>query len=575
MACAEDAAYHAVDAILAEGGKLLWQKHLEKKAFPFSATTISENLVSHMKMCFVPHETRLEGDDELWEMEPEVDPNKIDSWARMHLKTKPRMKFDSKVGGPSETPSASGKSARTSTLNSKTSKKGGDDKGKGKKGGKDQGQRWEKIQEEVVMDEEEDRYREMKEKEEKKRRDDEAKQRALERDREEARRKLEALHEEMKVRQFTYDSAGNIIWVDAPNPDRLPKVTEQCSYGYKEVRPKGVPPPEPPAPDPKDSKKDKKRGKKDKRDKDKEAADAMGFTDSFTRLKHEQPPIIDTMDVVSGVGLEFQGKVKKGPAAERSETQMSRQEYKEMTEAEQAFLPSGGTADELPTATAEEQEAELTAPGELPPLRVGSRQGQAGMPSPPPPGGPKPSKSGAAGFSRSKPRLDSGASAGDFSATAPDSNWGQVPEFSKDKVVKLPPAPSFNLRGKREAVGNLGRPPRLHLGPLGQTHGFRFPQPVLGATMGHGLLRSGSMKEEFFFPTTESGPATLQRSISEATMQSSFGRTAPQWSEPINTGGMMLPEKKSAAYRNVRTILGFGDEFAPGYSNTTPALPPA
>lgn len=51
--------------ILTDGGMLLWQKYLERKAFSFAATAITEALTSRLRMCYVHHdhgETLEDGD---------------------------------------------------------------------------------------------------------------------------------------------------------------------------------------------------------------------------------------------------------------------------------------------------------------------------------------------------------------------------------------------------------------------------------------------------------------------------------------------------------------------------------
>lgn len=65
-----------------------------------------------------------------------------------------------------------------------------------------------------------------------------------------------------------------------------------------------------------------------------------------------------------------------------------------------------------------------------------------------------------------------------------------------------PPTTTKDWRAKHFAVGNLGRFPRHHMGLLGSGHGSArcFPQPVFGATMGHGL---STATDTFFFPELE------------------------------------------------------------------------
>merc|ERR1719359_1960494 len=112
--------------------------------------------------------------------------------------------------------------------------------------------------------------------------------------------------------------------------------------------------------DPKDKKKaDKRKTRKGgKMSKEDELA-AMGFTDNFTRLQHEQPPIIDTMEVVPGVDLEFQGKAKKGPRPEGQKDQMSRLEYKQLIEGEGGDL-SLGLGDDASSAAKDESTLDMS-----------------------------------------------------------------------------------------------------------------------------------------------------------------------------------------------------------------------
>merc|ERR1719159_582420 len=56
------------------------------------------------------------------------------------------------------------------------------------------------------------------------------------------------------------------------------------------------------------------------------------FTDSFSKLQHGQPPILETMVVQTGVVLESSGKKKQGVEPAFGERQMSRKEYVQLTE---------------------------------------------------------------------------------------------------------------------------------------------------------------------------------------------------------------------------------------------------
>ena len=83
--CSEENASSIVDNILTDGGNILWQKYLERKAFGFATEAVTTALATELDMCFVPHD---EGEGELgsdWELEEEPEPGEIDSWARMYL----------------------------------------------------------------------------------------------------------------------------------------------------------------------------------------------------------------------------------------------------------------------------------------------------------------------------------------------------------------------------------------------------------------------------------------------------------------------------------------------------------
>merc|ERR1712224_545176 len=80
-------------------------------------------------------------------------------------------------------------------------------------------------------------------------------------------------------------------------------------------------------------------------------------------------------------------------------------------------------------------------------------------------------------------------------------------------------APSMHARAKKmQAIGHLGQPPRLHVAPLGGPYGFGVAQPPLGATMGHGLVRHGSAKEDYFFPPMMPEIPNLLRATSDSSI---------------------------------------------------------
>merc|ERR1719161_2728534 len=65
---------------------------------------------------------------------------------------------------------------------------------------------------------------------------------------------------------------------------------------------------------------------------------------------------------------------------------------------------------------------------------------------------------------------------------------------------KAPPAPAWSVRNNGRALKMDARPPRFHVSPLGACLRSGPIQPPLGATMGHGLMKNGSLKDDFYFP---------------------------------------------------------------------------
>lgn len=149
-------------------------------------------------------------------------------------------------------------------------------------------------------------------------------------------------------------------------------------------------------------------------------------------------------------------------------------------------------------------------------------------------------------------------------------------------LLKAPPAPPRETRhmGKKfEAMGHLAfqRAPRYHVPQLGGASGFGAAQPPLGATMGHGLVRHGSLKEDYFFPPNMPDIALpLNRSSSEAVLGGRMGSArlssrggtgitpkggggTPKGMPPSSAigeaHGQLRAETMSPAYRNFRNQL--------------------
>lgn len=646
---AEEAASAAIETLLSDGGLLLWQRYLGRKAFTFAAGVATELVLSQAQLAFVAHDTNaapdlLDGDD-LWDLEDEPEPAEVDSWARMRLHVrKPAGPGDgTREGmGVSKAKSMMGMSKSAGALRARTSDtrpRAGTRMGKSEK----TETRATPIQEEVAIDEWEEQLRDAKVQEEAKKREKEKKARETEKTREEERRKVQERHEEMSQRAHTFDTEGNIIWVEEIKLDRLPRVQEAFGYAVKkDPKPRAAPLEDtmrstmttgsakepPPVKDAAAAQKGSRRGRGQRGagrfDRTSRAEHGEPeFTDGFSKLQHGQPPILETMIVRSGVVLEAMGKKKAGSEAAMDRHVMSRREYTVLAERELAVDYRGGGAvgsgavDDRAKAGAagavqgllDEQggyPTPLTSPAAAAAAMARSLGGSTAVPQAGP-GAPSAGVGATTGGGTGLlPPLrgagaggaGGGAGAGHAGRSAGVGGRGGGRDLDGDKVQRAPPAPPPALRhmGKKfEAMGAIAfqRAPRYHVPQLGGATGYGAAQPPLGATMGHGLVRHGSLKEDYFFPPQMPDlPMAMIRATSEVALgrgqgSARGGPATPKGGTPKGGprapgkegagggedeeagggGGMMRPESLSAAYRNFRhqlfpetaaTSLGFG-----------------
>lgn len=609
--CAEEVVGGVIDDILTEGGHVLWQKYLQRKAFPFAAETATDVLVSQLRMCFVAHD-RGEPEDltdvEDWSLETEPVPAEVDNWARMQLTVRRKQKKYVNDMSPISRPDRRLQTLRTRVSDARVRAKSGSGRDKQSE------TRTFDLKEEGQLDDDEEKLRDARGQEEAKRRDRETKMRANEKAKEVEQQRVQALHEEMSRRTHTFDSDGGLIWVEDLKLDRLPKVQEVFPYFVKK--------------DPRANKggdndassgkaKDSPAGKKQpqqqraKRRLDRSSKSKMDeddFPDGFSKLQHGQPPIMETMAVKPGVVLDVYGKSKAGPPNAINAGGMSRKEYVALTEKEVAYEAQFGSMSD-PSA---EHGGEPGSPYQQggPPGTAGSLSrsldggGLGGMSAEGGDGSLLPAIAGATGgasgstHGRSRGGTATGGTRPGAASTSKPSEEGTK---KKSEVQMAPPAPSQHVRAKKmQAIGHLGQPPRLHVAPLGGPYGFGVAQPPLGATMGHGLVRHGSTKESYFFPHPSPEIPALLRATSETTIgpkgrgqrtsprnlltalplsrgasrEDSRSQTAPSKSMEYETGairdeesprhGMIHAEKKSQAYRGMRQTL-FPNTLSSGY----------
>lgn len=380
------------------------------------------------------------------------------------------------------------------------------------------------LDDEREENEEEDALREMKEREARRHREGEAKalkKAALEE--EEAARLAQAKDAKFS-KPFTYDSEGNIIWVQPPAVNSLPNTTPVPNFICKTEK----------------SDKDtnhhtthsqnthfdqpvlriqKKRGKPPREEK---------FADSFKKFPAQQPSMMEAMQLAPGVQLKERNSTKRGPPLERSgESVMSRKEYQELvalTSQRKGLSAAPGPSPALPTA-------DLPKPA---PATVTLAPLQGLQESPRGPAQPSPRTGTLSDGAMKVVRSEMG------SDMVP-------PKPATPRSVQPAPPPSYRrVQGKKDALGYaLSSRERAVTG-----QGTRFPgcgaQPPIGATMGHGLLTTGEKYEEYYFPNAS---PTHGRSLEGLDEVSPRAQTSPRTQGEIVSQN---PELKSRLFGKLR-----------------------
>lgn len=563
-----------IDQILTDGGTALWQKYLERRAFGFASEVVAEAVVSKLKMCFVAHDQGEENGDEVWDLEDEPEPGEIDSWARMHMNVRrmPGAGDGAPAGaGNSNRARSLGNTVRSQQASSFRSMRSADTKTRTTARTPGRSERTEerarRLEDEKDEDDEEKRLRDAKSQEEVRRRERAKRAREAEQQLEDEAKKVEALHEEMSRRPHTFDTEGNIIWVEEFKA--YPKVQEIAGYSVKK--------------DPKAKAMEERGGKLDssasasgKQDSSANKDDTVAtksssrrnpggggkpkvrvaqdleFTDGYSKLQYGQPPILDTMNVQQGVVIEAGGKKKSGIPDNHERSVMSRKEYNQLAEQEMASggYPGAGMSSHATEATQPSNTAAATAAaadgagrqasqgkgdgGPAAAAAAGKGAAAAATTAAPAGGGVAPG-GGAAGVSAPSaggahklPPLNGAASQGRAATSKAKDKSKDDPDAPP--MQRAPPAPPRETRhmGQKMALGSLAfqRAPRYHHPALGGSTGMGPPPPPLGATMGHGLVRHGSLKEDYFFPPSMPDLSLpLQRSTSETALGGTHSRS--------------------------------------------------
>merc|ERR1712176_415743 len=141
------------------------------------------------------------------------------------------------------------------------------------------------------------------------------------------------------------------------------------------------------------------------------------------------------------------------------------------------------------------------------------------------------------------------------------------------------PAPATRAYKKHTAAGHLPLPPRYHKPQLGGPTGFGSAQPPLGATMGHGLMRHGSVDESYFFPPSSPDlllPLPLLRSTSEASLGSGRRAQLTPKSQVLTPKGGVKPSSREGRQATKPNAAEDEDEEDDGlHGKMKPEMSPA
>jgi len=480
FSAAEAVSEEVIENILTEGGRQLYESYIGKKSFSFAAESVSQILVAELKMCFVRHDpgestaptdsstsepwtsdTNVVQDPfDSWMLEMEPERIRIDTWARACVPIRrkfvqPRVepiveqgRRRSRVKVPSNSSRSPSRSGMLAASGMVAATEHQDVRGQASA----KLSQMIPLVEERENDVEETALREMKEREEKRRREEDIRLRQKEAEEAEETARLATVKEQMKNKPYTYDSNGNIIWVQPVNAKKLPPTSSEPVYNLKKPgaqQKDGMPSPRPKQGDA------ARTGKRQATSTNKRREPA--FTHTFQKFAAQQPSMMETMTMVPGVELKEKGYVKKGVDPLDKAATMTRKEYLESVQ--------GGFGPPSVKDDVEDSAQQFVSRDNL-------KQAPHGQSS----------------------QEDGSGHAAGTSSLEPE------PPLSHRPVPPAAPPTYRRVQLKRNALGyQASTRERVATGTAS-----RFPhcaaQPPLGATMGHGLVPAGHKTEEYFFP---------------------------------------------------------------------------
>mmetsp|Transcript_140533 Transcript_140533/g.356699 ORF Transcript_140533/g.356699 Transcript_140533/m.356699 type:complete len:659 (+) Transcript_140533:3-1979(+) len=590
FSAAEHAAEQVIDLILCEGGRLLYDRYIEKKSFSFASQVISDLLVSELRMCYVrydegepdpklaavqaalnvsgpfqrsvsedrrasqgstasaavgapaaastaaepavassalvgataaspaaaPSPPLLDEEEDLreplapresWTLESEPSRCRVDTWARACVPIRRKL-VQPKGRGQEEVGrrrggSSRGKLGSTASQGRAPSRQGGlsSTADSELKSSMQKTQQQIPLEEDREEDEEETEMRDKKDREARRRREEDARMHAKQAMEAEEVARMAQVKDQMKNKPFTYDTSGNIIWIQPPQYNKLPAANPVPNFAFKRDATPGQQLHESsPRPAPRGAaaaaKAARERGKRASQENDE-------YTDSFRRFASQQPSMVEAMQLAPGVGLSERGRHKNGMQVERRGGPMSRKDYEQM-------VTSGNRSALPPREAVKADDPSRRSPSAPPSARGASAAGESRRDEDEVSVGAVESPTAASAFGAppSAAAVVGTAAGGPALRVVRGSDLGKelIPHApTTPRPVQPVPPPTFRrVQMKRDALGYaLSTRERVPTGT-----GSRFPgcaaQPPLGATMGHGLASGSQRPEEFYFPASHS-----------------------------------------------------------------------
>jgi len=403
------------------------------------------------------------------------------------------------------------------------------------------------LVETVENDEEETALREMKERESKRKRDEDNRiQRKVTEEAEEAAR-LAQVKDQMKNKPYTYDSAGNIIWVTPFPAEKLPSANPVPNYVLRRDLTAEVQSGDKKTSNPAEQKKSRKEAKYGAKSFQKGKQKEMDFVDTFKKFSSQQPMMTEAMKMAPGVRLSERGITKSGEdhtgGNAHSNNPMTRRDYENLVQ--------GGTSGYPPKDKDENKEGEgsgppsntqstqqLGAPGAAP--AEGEATGPATLGANPGHRDGSPSRANRAGVKAVAPTTAAAAAAGGMVPHAPS---------TPRPVQPAPPPSARRVQLKRDAVGfSLSSRERVPTGT-----GSRFPgcagPPPLGATMGHGLVPLASKQQEYYFPQSNNALGLRIVDEDDASMGGSAQGASAVAPAPVSPHGQIVSKNPELVRR--------------------------